>query len=129
MTPSQVAALLLSLPPPMMTIGPLLLPPPLLPPMMTTTSPRTRWCAAAAITIAFLRTSGTVALFMAAFVAAGVACARVVSSRLRAVDAASASDASGSELRRQMVVTTVVVFVAFVVRSVQSLHPSPPRMK
>jgi hypothetical protein len=59
-------------------------------------------------------------LIVAAFVVAGVACARVVSSRLRAVDAASASAASGRELKRQMVITTVVVFVAFVVRSVQS---------
>ena len=59
-------------------------------------------------------------LIVAAFVVVGVACARVVSSKLLAVDAASASAASGRELRRQMVVTTAVVFVAFVVRSVQS---------
>ena len=59
-------------------------------------------------------------LIVAAFVVAGVACARVIRSRLLAVDAASASAASGRELRRQMVVTTAVVFVAFVVRSVQS---------
>ena len=59
-------------------------------------------------------------LIVAAFVVAGVACARVVSSRLRAVDVASASAASGRELRRRMVITTAVVFVAFVVRSVQS---------
>jgi hypothetical protein len=59
-------------------------------------------------------------LIVAAFVVTGVACARVVSSRLLLVDAASASAATGRELRRQMVVTTAVVFVAFIVRSVQS---------
>jgi hypothetical protein len=59
-------------------------------------------------------------LIVAAFVVAGVACARVVRSKLLAVDAASASAAAGRELRRQMVITTAVVFVAFVVRSVQS---------
>ena len=59
-------------------------------------------------------------LIVAAFVVAGVMCARVVSFRLLAVDAASAPAAVGRELRRQMVITTVVVFVAFVVRSVQS---------
>ena len=66
-------------------------------------------------------------LIVAAFVVAGVACARVVSSRLLAVDAASTPAAvgnyihlSGRELRRQIVVTTAVVFIAFVIRSVQS---------
>ena len=59
-------------------------------------------------------------LIVAAFVVAGVACARVVSSKLRAVDAASASAEAVRELRRQIVATTAVVFVAFVVRSVQS---------
>jgi hypothetical protein len=59
-------------------------------------------------------------LIVAAFVVTGVSCARVVSSRLLAVDAASASAATGRELRWQMVVTTAVVFVAFVIRSVQS---------
>jgi hypothetical protein len=59
-------------------------------------------------------------LIVAAFAVAGVMCARVIRSRLLAVDAASASAAAGRELRRQMVVVTVVVFVAFVVRSVQS---------
>ncbi len=59
-------------------------------------------------------------LIVAAFVVAGVACARIVGSRLLAVDAESASAAAVRELRRQIVVTTVVVFVAFVVRSVQS---------
>ena len=66
-------------------------------------------------------------LIVAAFVVAGVACARVIRSRLLAVDAASVPAAVGNyvhfvggELRRRMVVTTVVVFVAFVVRSVQS---------
>jgi hypothetical protein len=59
-------------------------------------------------------------LIVAAFVVAGVACARVVSSNLLLVDRASAPAAVGRELRRQMVITTAVVFVAFVVRSVQS---------
>jgi hypothetical protein len=59
-------------------------------------------------------------LIVAAFVVAGVVCARVVSSNLLMVDRASAPAAVGRELRRRMVVTTTVVFVAFVVRSVQS---------
>ena len=64
-------------------------------------------------------------LIVAAFVVAGVECTRVVRSLLHtlrhlAVDAASVSAAAGRELRRRMVVTTAVVFVAFVVRSVQS---------
>jgi hypothetical protein len=66
-------------------------------------------------------------LIVAAFVVAGVACARVIRSSLLAVDAASVPAAVGNyvhfvggELRRRMVVTTAVVFVAFVVRSVQS---------
>jgi hypothetical protein len=59
-------------------------------------------------------------LIVAAFVVAGVACARVVRFRLLLVDAASASAAAGRELRRQIVATTAVVFVAFIVRSVQS---------
>jgi hypothetical protein len=66
-------------------------------------------------------------LIVAAFVVAGVVCARVIRSRLLAVDRASVSPAVGNyvhfvggELRRRMVVTTVVVFVAFVLRSVQS---------
>jgi heme/copper-type cytochrome/quinol oxidase subunit 2 len=59
-------------------------------------------------------------LIVAAFVVTGVAFARVFRSRLLAVDAESASAATGRELRWQMVVTTVVVFVAFVVRSVVS---------
>ena len=59
-------------------------------------------------------------LIVVAFVVTGVACARVVRSNLLLVDAASAPAAVGRQLRRRMVVTTVVVFVAFVVRSVQS---------
>ncbi len=59
-------------------------------------------------------------LIVAAFIVVGVVCTRFVSSRLLAVDKESASAAAGRELRRQMVVTTAVVFVAFVVRSVQS---------
>ncbi len=66
-------------------------------------------------------------LIVAAFIVTGVTCARVISSRLLAVNAASTPAAVGNyihllgrELRRQIVVTTAVVFVAFVVRSVQS---------
>jgi hypothetical protein len=66
-------------------------------------------------------------LIVTAFVVVGVACARVIRSRLLAVDAASSLAAvgnyiqlSGRELRRRVVVTTVVIFVTFVVRSVQS---------
>jgi hypothetical protein len=66
-------------------------------------------------------------LIVAAFVVAGVVCARVIHSNLLAVDAASVPAAVGNyvhfvggELRRRMVVTTAVVFVAFIVRSVQS---------
>jgi hypothetical protein len=54
---------------------------------------------------------------VAAFIVAGVFCARLVSSRLLAVDASSAPAAAGRVLRRQVVVTTVFVFVAFVIRS------------
>jgi hypothetical protein len=59
-------------------------------------------------------------LIVAAFVVAGVVCARIVSSNLLIVDRASAPAAVGRELRLRMVVTTAVVFVAFVVRSGQS---------
>jgi hypothetical protein len=64
-------------------------------------------------------------LIVAAFIVAGVVCARVVSStlhtlRVLASSIASAPAAAGRELRRQIVGTTAVVFVAFVVRSVQS---------
>ncbi len=66
-------------------------------------------------------------LIVAAFVLAGVVCARVIRSNLLAVDAASVPAAVGNylhfvggELRRRVVITTAVVFVAFVVRSVQS---------
>jgi hypothetical protein len=59
-------------------------------------------------------------LIVAAFAVAGVVCARLIRSRMRAVDAKSSSAAAVRELRRQVVVTTVVVFVALVVRSVQS---------
>jgi hypothetical protein len=55
---------------------------------------------------------------VAAFIVAGVVCARAVSSWLRAVDATSAPAATGRELRRRIVGTTAIVFAAFVVRSV-----------
>ncbi len=59
-------------------------------------------------------------LIVVAFVVVGVACTRLVSSNLLTVDAASSSAAAARELRRQIVVTTAVVFIAFVLRSVQS---------
>jgi hypothetical protein len=59
-------------------------------------------------------------LIVAAFIVTGVACTRLVSSRLLAVEAESSSATAVRELRRQIVVTTAVVFVAFVIRSVQS---------
>ncbi len=63
-------------------------------------------------------------LIVAAFLVTGVACTRVIRSSLRSVDRRSSVGNYvhfvGGELRRRMVVTTVVVFVAFVVRSVQS---------
>ena len=59
-------------------------------------------------------------LIVAAFVVAGVVCARVIRSLLIEVDATSAPAAVGRELIKHVVVTTAVVFVAFVVRSVQS---------
>jgi hypothetical protein len=66
-------------------------------------------------------------LIVAAYVVAGVACARVIRSSLLALDASSVPAAVGNylqfvggELRRRVVVTTAVVFVAFVLRSVQS---------
>ncbi len=59
-------------------------------------------------------------LIIAAFVVAAVTCSRVIRSNLLLVDRGSAPAAVGRELRRRIVVTTVVVFVAFVVRSVQS---------
>jgi hypothetical protein len=59
-------------------------------------------------------------LIVVAFVVVGVVCTRLVSSNLHSVDAASSSAAAVRELRRQIVATTAVVFVAFIVRSVQS---------
>jgi hypothetical protein len=66
-------------------------------------------------------------LVVAAFVVVGVVCARAVSSRLRAVDAASPSAVAVKEMRRQMVVTTAVVFIAFVVRSVYAIMAAVAR--
>jgi predicted secreted protein len=59
-------------------------------------------------------------LIVAAFVVAGSGVRSHRQLQAAAVDAASASAAAVRELRRQIVVTTAVVFVAFVVRSVQS---------
>jgi hypothetical protein len=76
-----------------------------------------------AISIAGLQSFCEVAvllLIVTAFVVAGVVCVHIMSSRLLAVDSASIPAAEVRELRRQIVVTTAVVFVAFVVRSVQS---------
>jgi hypothetical protein len=59
-------------------------------------------------------------LIVVAFVVVGVVCTRLVSSNLLAVEASSSSAVAIMELRRQIVVTTAVVFIAFVLRSVQS---------
>ena len=59
-------------------------------------------------------------LVVAAFILVGVVCTRLVSSRLLAVDVESAFASEVRQLRRQIVVTTVVVFVTLVLRSVQS---------
>jgi hypothetical protein len=60
-------------------------------------------------------------LIVAAFVIVGVLCARLVSSRLLAVEATSAAAATGRALRLQMAATTAFVFVAFLLRSVFSV--------
>jgi hypothetical protein len=60
-------------------------------------------------------------LIVAAFIVTGVVCARIVTLNMLAVDRASVPAAAGRALRRRVVVTTVVVFVTFVVRSVQSI--------
>jgi hypothetical protein len=59
-------------------------------------------------------------LIVVAFAVVGVLSARRVSARLLGVDAASAAAATGRTLRRQMLGTTLFVFVTFVVRSVFS---------
>jgi hypothetical protein len=59
-------------------------------------------------------------LIIAAFIVTGVVCARIVTLNMLAVDRASAPAAAGRALRRRVVVTTVVIFVTFVIRSVQS---------
>jgi hypothetical protein len=59
-------------------------------------------------------------LIVAAFVAAGVLCARRVKSVLLSVDAASAPAAAGRTLQLQIVGTAAFVFVTFLVRSVYS---------
>ncbi len=64
-------------------------------------------------------------LIVAAFVGAGVVCARVIRSLLIEVGVTSAPAAVGRELIRHVVVTTAVVFVAFVVR----WPPSPANCK
>jgi hypothetical protein len=59
-------------------------------------------------------------LIVAAFVAAGVLCARRMRSVLLSVDAASAAAAAGRTLQLQIVGTAAFVFVTFLVRSVYS---------
>jgi hypothetical protein len=56
-------------------------------------------------------------LIVVAFVAVGVLSARRVRSRLLGVDAASYAAATGRALRRRMLSTTALVFVAFVARA------------
>jgi hypothetical protein len=59
-------------------------------------------------------------LIVASFIVTGVVCARIVTLNMLAVDRASAPAAAGRALRRRVVVTTVIIFVTFVLRSVQS---------
>jgi hypothetical protein len=59
-------------------------------------------------------------LIVAAFIVTGVACARIVTLNMLSVDRESAGAAAGRSLRRRVVATTIVVFVTFIVRSVQS---------
>ncbi len=59
-------------------------------------------------------------LIVAAFIVTGVVCARIVNLNMLSVDRASAGAAAGRALRRRVVATTVVIFVTFIVRSVQS---------
>jgi hypothetical protein len=60
-------------------------------------------------------------IIVVAFVVAAVFCARLINSVLLAVKAASAPAAMGRELKRRVLSTTGVVFVAFVVRSAFSI--------
>ena len=57
-------------------------------------------------------------LIVVAFVVAAVFCSRLSTARLRAIDAASVSAATGRALKLQMLGTTAFVFVSFFVRSV-----------
>jgi hypothetical protein len=59
-------------------------------------------------------------LIVASFVIAGVFCLRRVSASLLAIDRFSVAAETGSALRRQILGTTSVVFVSFLLRSVQS---------
>jgi hypothetical protein len=68
---------------------------------------------------------GVLMLIVVAFVAVGVYCARrisfvVIKAIYKGIDAALAAEVAGRRQKLQMVVTTAFVFVAFVVRSVQS---------
>ncbi len=68
-------------------------------------------------------------LIVAAFVVAGVLCARLISSRSRTVDAASPEAAVGRALQLQVVVTTSFVFVASLDDSAVSTLPLPISFK
>ncbi len=59
-------------------------------------------------------------IIVVAFVVAGAFCSRVVTSKLLVVHASSASASAVRALKLQVVVTTVFVFAAFLVRSVYS---------
>jgi hypothetical protein len=60
-------------------------------------------------------------IIVVAFVVAAVFCARLINSVLLSVNAASAPAVMGRELKRRVLSTTGVVFVAFVVRSAFSI--------
>jgi hypothetical protein len=64
--------------------------------------------------------AGVLLLIVVAFVVTAVFCSRLFTARLRAVDAASVSAATGRALKLQMLGTTAFVFVSFVLRSVLS---------
>lgn len=59
-------------------------------------------------------------LIVAAFIVAGIACARLITSRLLSVEHSSMAAATGRTLWLRMVGTTAFVFAAFLLRSIFS---------
>jgi hypothetical protein len=60
-------------------------------------------------------------LIVLSFAVVGIACARRITSAFSGVDAADPIMSAGRELRRQILYTTAVTFVTFVIRSVYSI--------